>query len=353
MSTIFMVAGPVDGRPRWSPLLAAQANVGFGCFDALDEPGTMRFEFIWLEDFLALASTGNFTRAAQDRHSSQPAFSRRIRGLEEWIGAPLVDRSTQPARLTEVGEWFRGMAEELVARTARLPGEARQLLEAHAGTLRIGSTHALSFTFLPRWLRSLETVLTLGTVALTSDVMARCEAQMQEGKFHFVLAHAHPRVPGVLDGDAYLSAAIGADQLVAVSKPTPAGEPLHRVADKGSRDAVPLLAYTEESGMGRIVRAVLGRRLETGSAHVVFTAHLASALRSMALDGRGVAWLPRTLVDEDLHLGRLVPAAASDWSVDLEIRLYRQKEPAGNAAEAVWAASVAQPPSCDEPGMVV
>jgi hypothetical protein len=137
------------------------------------------------------------------------------------------------------------------------------------------------------------------------------------------------------------------------AKPTPAGEPLHRVADKGSRDAVPLLAYTEESGMGRIVRAVLGRRLETGSAHVVFTAHLASALRSMALDGRGVAWLPRTLVDEDLHLGRLVPAAASDWSVDLEIRLYRQKEPAGNAAEAVWAASVAQPPSCDEPGMVV
>ena len=76
----------------------------------------MKFEFIWLEDFLALASTGNFTRAAEDRHSSQPAFSRRIRALEEWIGASLVDRSTQPARLTEVGEWFRSVAAELVAR---------------------------------------------------------------------------------------------------------------------------------------------------------------------------------------------------------------------------------------------
>ena len=62
---------------------------------------------IWLEDFLALAATGNFSRAAEDRHSSQPAFSRRIRALEEWLGAELFDRSTQPAQLTEVGEWFR------------------------------------------------------------------------------------------------------------------------------------------------------------------------------------------------------------------------------------------------------
>src|SRR5687768_1452965 len=187
----------------------------------------MKFEFIWLEDFLALAGTGNFTRAAEDRHSSQPAFSRRIRALEEWIGAPLVDRSTQPARLTEVGQWFSGVAEELVARAARLPGEAKQVLEASSGMLRIASTHALSFTFLPRWLRGLESVLTLGPVALTSDVLARCEAQMQEGKVHFVLAHAHPRVPGSLDGDAYLSAIIGKDRLIPVSKPTPSGQPLH------------------------------------------------------------------------------------------------------------------------------
>ena len=55
----------------------------------------------WLEDFLALAASGNFSRAAEERHMTQPAFSRRIRALEEWLGAELFDRSTQPARLTE------------------------------------------------------------------------------------------------------------------------------------------------------------------------------------------------------------------------------------------------------------
>ena len=296
----------------------------------------MKFEFIWLEDFLALAGTGNFTRAAEDRHSSQPAFSRRIRALEDWIGASLVDRSTQPARLTEVGEWFRSVAAELVARAARLPGEAKQVLEASSGTLRIACTHALSFTFLPQWLRGLESKLTLGPIALTSDVLARCEAQMHEGKVHFVLAHAHSRVPGSLDGEAYLSAVIGTDRLVPVSKATASGEALHRIDKKTLKDGVPVLAYTEESGMGRVVRAVLGQRLEAMGAHTVFTAHLASVLRSMALDGRGIAWLPQTLVVDDLAAGRLGAAADADFCVDLEIRLYRARSAVGPTTKQFW-----------------
>lgn len=305
----------------------------------------MKFEFIWLEDFLALASTGNFTRAAEDRHSSQPAFSRRIRALEEWIGASLVDRSTQPARLTEVGEWFRNVAVDLVARATRLPGEAKQVLEASSGTLRIACTHALSFTFLPQWLRGLESELTLGPIALTSDVLARCEAQMHEGKVHFVLAHAHSRVPGSLDGEAYFSAVIGTDRLVPVSKATASGEALHRMGKKALKNGVPVLAYTEESGMGRVVRAVLGQRLEAMGAHAVFTAHLASVLRSMALDGRGIAWLPQTLVVDDLDAGRLVAAADADLCVDLEIRLYRPRSAVGRITKEFWDVAIRSGPS--------
>jgi LysR family transcriptional regulator, hypochlorite-specific transcription factor HypT len=59
----------------------------------------------------------------------------------------------------------------------------------------------------------------------------------------------------------------------------------------------------------------------------------------MAIDGRGIAWLPRTLIDDDLDAGRLVLAADSRWSIDLEIRLYRQRERIGGAAEAFWQAA--------------
>ena len=289
----------------------------------------------WLEDFRTLAATGNFSRAAEGRHMTQPAFSRRVRALEEWLGADLFDRSTQPARLTAVGEWFRTVADELVVRVARLPGEARAVAEAHSATLRIASTHALSFTFLPRWLRSLESRTTLGPVELASDVLQRCEALMLQNKVQFVLSHAHPQAGGLLDAETYLCAQVGEDRLVAVSSPGCDGEPRHRIGGRSAQE-VPVLQYAAESGLGRIVRAVVGRRLETVAARVVLTAHLASVLRTMALDGRGVAWLPQTLVEEDLRAGRLVPAAAEDWIIPLQIRLYRDRAPAGSAAEAFW-----------------
>ena len=290
---------------------------------------------IWLEDFVALAVTGNFSRAADDRHSSQPAFSRRIRALEEWIGADLFDRSTQPARLTEVGEWFVGVARDLVARVARVPGDAKKVGESSSVTLRIASTHALSFTFLPRWLRSLESHTTLGPVQLMSDVLQRCEELMFQSKVQFVLCHAHHKAKGVLDAEPYKSARIGEGLLIAVSAPDEEGRARHRLARQAAA-VVPVLQYSEESGLGRIMRAVVGRKLESLPVQIVFTAHLASVLRAMALDGRGIAWLPLTQVEDDIGRGRLVVAASDDWNVPLEIRLYRDNELLGKAANAFW-----------------
>ena len=48
-------------------------------------------ELKWLDDYLALIETGSFSAAAEKRHVSQPAFSRRIQQLEEWLGVTLSD----------------------------------------------------------------------------------------------------------------------------------------------------------------------------------------------------------------------------------------------------------------------
>ncbi len=148
---------------------------------------------IWLDDFLALATTGNFSRAAEERHMTQPAFSRRIRALEEWLGVALFDRTTHPVTLTEAGQWFRTMAQDTLAHVARLPDEARAVVDASAATLRIAATHALSLTFLPGWLRGLES--RPGCRADPADVGRgrNCEALMVQGRVQFLLCHVHPR----------------------------------------------------------------------------------------------------------------------------------------------------------------
>ena len=46
----------------------------------------------WIEDFLYLSQYGSFAKAAKARNVTQPAFGRRIKLLEEWLGADLVNR---------------------------------------------------------------------------------------------------------------------------------------------------------------------------------------------------------------------------------------------------------------------
>ena len=91
----------------------------------------------WLNDFFALAANENFSRAAEMRHMTQPAFSRRIQAPEKWRGAGLFDRSSHPITLTETGEWFQTVAEEIMTRIARAPEEARAVAVRGFTTLRL------------------------------------------------------------------------------------------------------------------------------------------------------------------------------------------------------------------------
>ncbi|HEX7747348.1 MAG TPA: LysR family transcriptional regulator [Bordetella sp.] len=305
----------------------------------------MTINFSWLDDFFALATSGNFSRAADERHMTQPAFSRRVRALEEWLGVDLFDRSTQPVRLTETGHWFRQVAQDLQAEVTRIPGEARAIAQASSTTLRFASTHTLSFTFMPRWLRALETRTTVGPIQLDSNTQQKCEALILQSKAQFMLAYGHAQVRGPLDEAGCPNLVVGTDRLIAVSAPDKHGRPVHRLPAEGKSTAVHLLNYSAESGLGRILRVLNGQILDRLHAPNVLTAHLASVLRTMALDGRGLAWLPQMLVGDDLERGRLVMAAPQEWSIALEIRLYRDRASLGKAAEVFWLAAQAEIPT--------
>ncbi|WP_332672060.1 LysR family transcriptional regulator [Aromatoleum sp.] len=85
MSTIFIGApeGLREVRCGSSARPLGRANADFFAFHALKASPMTPMNLSCLDDFLALAASGNFSRAADERHMTQPAFSRRIRALEE------------------------------------------------------------------------------------------------------------------------------------------------------------------------------------------------------------------------------------------------------------------------------
>ncbi|MGN8082922.1 LysR family transcriptional regulator [Variovorax sp. 22077] len=299
-------------------------------------PGNRPLDLEWLEDFLALAETGNFSRAAQARSIAQPAFSRHIRSLEEWVGVDLFDRSAHPTALTAAGKRFQPLLQEVLAGLEAARIKARAAHDLAAASLSFAATHVLSLTFFPRWLASVESRLSMGPIQTISDSSYACEDLMLQRRVQFVLCHGHADAPGRLDEAQYPVRRLSDDVLVPVSTPAAGGVPLHAL---GGGKSPAVLAYSEASGLGRIMRAI--QDIEFGkdfaaSLSVVFTAHHAALLRTMALEGRGLAWLPMSLVADDLRSGALTDAGAGGWRVPVDIRLYRQQAQMAPVAEALW-----------------
>ena len=106
----------------------------------------------WLEDFLSVARTGNFSQSASERNVTQSAFSRRIKSLEQWVGVALIDRSSYPTRLTPAGEKFREAAREASSSLSTVRQELRNGTHANRKLLRIAVQHSLASQFLVQWL---------------------------------------------------------------------------------------------------------------------------------------------------------------------------------------------------------
>lgn len=292
-------------------------------------------ELAWLEDFLELARTGHFSRAAEARHLTQPAFSRRIRALEEWTGVALFDRTSQPATLTGAGQRFLPLAESLIRQLAEARRLARDAAAAGEATVRLAATHALSQTFFSAWLRRMEADgRGPWVVHLSSDTLAACERLILDAKAEFLLCHVHDAVPLALPDAAFRATPVGGDCLV------PCVAPMLAPADPaGLAETLPLLAYSTQSGLGRILRACLGARLPRLLTAPALVADLAGSLRASCLDGRGVAWLPESLAEPDIAAGRLVAIPGEAWRIPVSVCLFRPRTVLTPRAEAFWQAA--------------
>ena len=134
-----------------------------------------------------------------------------------------------------------------------------------------------------------------------------------------------------LDNALFDSIVVGADKLLPLSAMGVDGQPRFALGKGG---AVPHLAYSAQSGLGRIV-ANVAARYQLSS---VFTSHLAATLLSMVRAGDGLAWLPRTLAEDDVASGLLVHAGSERDEISIEIRLFRSAVRQRDDLERLWAA---------------
>ena len=290
-------------------------------------------ELKWLEDFVALAENGSFSKAAEARYVTQPAFSRRIRALENWLGVNLIDRTIYPTTLTEGGESFLVFARQMVS---EIYSARETLLRAadHANSIVIRSQHSLSVSFLPGWLQNLEPLVQDKLVKVHADNLHDAVDSFLAGTSDFLLCYASVDAIEELTGDHIESIQVGADRLVPVTALGRNGEPLYQPRDK---HPLKLLSYPQKSFLGQLVHRECIPRLE-GQIPIqyVYENALAEGLKALALKGYGVAWLPQNLIADELAAKQLGILEKPLQSVTLSIQFYRLRQFQSETAAVFW-----------------
>lgn len=242
-------------------------------------------ELQWIDDFLALCQTRNFTRAAEARCTTQSAYSRRVQKLEEWLGAPLFYRELRPVSLTPAGEEFLTRAHRL---REDIFDARRAVLSASSHfkkALRIYTTNTLAANFLSPWLieNKLENYsLIVASIAGCVEAVKRRHADMG------LIPHfgSDDALPGLQVQE------IGEDRLMLVSAPAQK----RAVALTNNKLHGSVLVYSPGTTYGMQIAAMLNKhRIHIQDLPACESAS-AEALLAQVKAGLGSAWIPEILL---------------------------------------------------------
>jgi len=110
-----------------------------------------------LKNFLKLAETLHFTKTSEQVFMAQPALSRQIKQLEQSIGAELFKRDKRNVSLTKAGVYFKQAAQQTIDRLDYAIVRTKQIHLGEAGDIKIGYTHSIVQTILPRIVKEIRT----------------------------------------------------------------------------------------------------------------------------------------------------------------------------------------------------
>jgi DNA-binding transcriptional LysR family regulator len=291
----------------------------------------MRLE--WLDDLLAIVDHGGLARAAEARRLTQPAFSRRIRTIEEHVGVDLVDRSSKPLRLTAATLAQEVRMRELAAGLRQIGRDLRRQGGEFRNSVVLASQHAITTSLAPRLLR--HHLPAAADFRLRSANREECYTLVMTRQADIALAYQTVTDPFATDDDFLEGQSLGRDRLV----PVFATFAIEAIRDRLAGGDLPAILYPADVFLGRLMEREVMGRLPAGLtlAKRAETALTPAALQ-LALEGIGVAWIPRSLAARDLALETLIDLSNRLPSVEMEIMAFRLRRPEPRAAieEAVW-----------------
>lgn len=239
-----------------------------------------------LHQFVVLAETLNFRRAAELLHISQPPLSVAIRKLEESFGTPLFERSTRHVKLTDAGIAALEDVRKALFHLDQAQRHARETVEGVRGLLRVGCVGSATLSLIPRIIPDFRKRYPGIELVLRDYPSNRITEEVERGLLDVGLV----RSP-IIDRYQVTTVLLEADRLIAV---VPAGNALalrERIALAELADE-PFVSYSYEESTGLHYAVSSACQAAGFIPRVVQESTQIQATISLVAAGLGVALVP-------------------------------------------------------------
>lgn len=287
-----------------------------------------------LRAVVALLEEGNFTRAAQRVHLSQPAFSALIQSLEENLGARLFDRTTRNVTPTPEGRLLETSARRLLADLDGMVADFRDHAQNRKGRVAVAALPSLAAGWLPPMLARFRGRYPGIEIGLYDTLAEQCRTLVRTRQVDFAIATRAP------DDDDLASELLCTDDFHLVC---PSGHPLARKRKISLADlaAHPFVHLSRNTSVRQHLEAAFH---PTQMRTVAEVEHLATVTGLVAA-GLGITVVPALTLS---HFGRseLVVRPLEFLQLRRELVLLRRRHESLSAgAQALYALMLARPPA--------
>ncbi len=278
-------------------------------------------ELKWLEDLLALLEEKSITRAAERRHVTQPAYSRRIKQLEEWLGVELVNRSTKPIHIRPIGLAMEAEVRDLVNRFYALRNKAHE----NQNKITFIAQHTLSVSRIPKIIHQINKLAPKTSFRVMPANNNGCETLfLKEGDL--LLCYQVSNRPINFTQASILKTKLGNDYLL----PVVSRELAANMGPIKEGMKLPILMYPKGGFLAEsLANTCLPRIYRDYRVELVCESAFSTSLKAMVLGSMGIAWLARDLIQTELESGDLISLDESLGFVELDVLLFCNED-AGN-----------------------
>ncbi len=286
----------------------------------------MRLE--WIDDILAVLDGGSLARAAEKRLLTQSAFTRRVRIIEDSIGATLFDRRRKPVTLMPGVQALEPELRDLSARMHKLRHTMKTTSSQTGKALAFVCQHALTTTVSPQIVRALTHDFET-SVRVRSGNQDECLMHLISKEVDFAIMYALPDDKKPEPGNAFETVTLGEDRLVPVSTPN--------LRSRSVSIIIPVISYPPEVFLGQVFSRTIRPQLPADiSVSTAAETALTLAMLQLVLTDIGMAWLPQSLIVDHLAQGRLVRMDDILPAQPMIIRAVRLSESQAIHVEQAW-----------------